>query len=327
MNKRTETGEAPPVFIFGFDRSGTTLFSMMIGAHPDIAVPFSTTGLWYRYGQKLEEYNGLTSECDVKAMVRDLLSEERIRLWDVEFNLEEMTRGMPLGNYPMVINRFHSEYARLKSKPRWGNIDIDTINNMDLANSWFPGGQFIHIVRDGRDVAISNMAQCFSPAVSIGHCAKLWDRRVYTNIKMGRILGGAKYLIIRYEDLILETEKTLQQVCKFLKVDYSAQMLNYARQAKEKVPENRRFLWPLLTKPPVKENAYKWRILMNKSQRIVFEREAGALLKSLGYEAYERIPRSVCAYGLELWYFLNIPHHIKRFAWYVRKTLQIRKKK
>ena len=31
--------------MFGFERSGTTLLSMMVGAHPEIAVPLSVTGL------------------------------------------------------------------------------------------------------------------------------------------------------------------------------------------------------------------------------------------------------------------------------------------
>ena len=42
-----------PVFMFGYERSGTTLLSMMVGAHPQIAVPFNVTGIWYRFGDRL----------------------------------------------------------------------------------------------------------------------------------------------------------------------------------------------------------------------------------------------------------------------------------
>ncbi|MEQ9609881.1 MAG: sulfotransferase, partial [Kiloniellaceae bacterium] len=42
--------EVKPIFLFGMERSGTTLLSMMVGAHPQIAVPLATTGMWIDFG-------------------------------------------------------------------------------------------------------------------------------------------------------------------------------------------------------------------------------------------------------------------------------------
>ena len=58
-----------PFFMFGFERSGTTLLSMIVGAHPDIAVPLSVTGMWFRYGAKLDTYNNLETHEDVERIV------------------------------------------------------------------------------------------------------------------------------------------------------------------------------------------------------------------------------------------------------------------
>src|SRR3990172_4414 len=96
-----------PVFLFGYERSGTTLLSMMVGAHPHIAVPLSTTGLWYRYGRLLDHYDQLRTAQSVERLVEDLLQEERIRLWDVELSLDAVLEGLAPCSYPTVIARFH----------------------------------------------------------------------------------------------------------------------------------------------------------------------------------------------------------------------------
>ncbi len=77
-------GACPPFFVFGFERSGNTLLAMMLGAHPNIAVPLSTTGMWLRYAERLNDYARLAATNDMERLVDDLLAEQRIRLWDVQ---------------------------------------------------------------------------------------------------------------------------------------------------------------------------------------------------------------------------------------------------
>jgi hypothetical protein len=300
MNVQT----SPLVFLFGFERSGTTLLSMMIGAHPRIAVPLSATGLWYRYGRALDRYNGIQSRADLDRLVDDLLAEERVRLWDETFTREEVLDGLQAGDYAQVVARFHSLYAQRKGKDLWGNIDIGTLDDMDLANEWFPDVRFLHIVRDGRDVALSHKTYPYG-ASNIAECADHWVRDVRQNLKMGAMIGRRRYLVIRYEDLIRHTEGTLRRVCEFLEISYSSQMLEYGKMVDEKVPEDRRWLWPLLDKPPSTTPVYRWKKEMTATERTLFERMASSQLTDLGYETYSIIPKTLAAYALELWCFLG----------------------
>jgi hypothetical protein len=215
-------------FLFGFERSGTTLLSMMVGAHPDIAVPLSVTGLWFRYGEKLESYNNLAGQSDLELIVDDLLAEERINLWDVEISRDELLRDLPLGSYPAVIDRFISLYAAAKGKSHWGVIDIRTLTDMATAHNWFPDARFLHIVRDGRDVAVSHETIPFG-ASNTWECADQWTRKVDANLRMGEILGASRYLTIRYEDLVLESEATLKKMCGFFDVSCSDGMLQFQK--------------------------------------------------------------------------------------------------
>jgi len=64
-----------PFFIIGFQRSGTTLLRVMLDAHPNIAIPLDTVGLWNRYERKLENYDGLATAAGRSRIISDLLAE------------------------------------------------------------------------------------------------------------------------------------------------------------------------------------------------------------------------------------------------------------
>ncbi len=290
--------------MFGFERSGTTLLSMMVGAHPEIAVPLTVTGLWYVYAGRLGSYGSLATRDDVARLVDDLLAEERIKLWDVTLARDEVLQDLPVGSYPAVVRRFHELYARSKGKPHWGNLDIATLDEMDEANRWFPSARFLHIVRDGRDVSLSHETMPYGASNTL-ECAEKWTHRLGVNLKMGQILGPDRYKVIRYEDLVEKSESTLESICSFFGTCYSPAMLEYPRMVDEKVPEDRRWLWPALDKPPDRSKVYGWKKKMSPTKRIVFEGAGASMLEQLGYETYERMPKSLSAYAYELWCFLG----------------------
>jgi hypothetical protein len=147
---------------------------------------------------------------------------------------------------------------------------------------------------------------------NIADCAHAWVARVGVNAKMGRILGAERYCALRFEDLIGETEKTLKHLCRFLGVPFDGAMLQYGTMVEEKIPEDRRWLWPSLNQPPQSSKVALWRRSMSRSQRIVFEDIASRALKEWGYETFDRRPKSLCAHLLALWYFLTQGGRLKR---------------
>lgn len=293
-----------PIFLFGMERSGTTLLSMMIGAHPLVAVPLATTGMWVDFARRLErDFNGLAGPGDVARLVDAIRAHERIGLWDTELDREALLADLPLQDYGAIVARFHAGYARAKGKPFWANVDIATLDGMDLVNGWFSGARFLHIVRDGRDVALSHQTMPYG-AGNIAECARAWVSRTTTNAKMGRILGPERYMTVRFEDLVLAAPETLERICRFMQIPYNEGMLRYGDMVEEKIPPDRRWLWPAISRPPQQSKVGRWRQRMTRSQRIVFEGIANRTLKEWGYDAYDQVPRSVTAYLLDLWYYL-----------------------
>lgn len=313
QSQSSSAENAPAIFLFGFERSGTTLLSMMVGAHEHIAVPLTCTGMWYRYYARLGDYGSLRTRDDVERMVDDLLAEERIGLWDAEIDRAALLDGLEPGSFAAVFARFHAAYAAAKGKDIWANIEIATITRMDIANRWFANARFVHIVRDGRDVALSHRTMPYG-AATISECAANWSARLDANLTMGNVFGPERYLLVRYENLVVDSETELRRICAFIGVGYSPQMLLYHTMVDGKIPDDRRWLWPNLDRPPDKSKVYRWKNEMTTTERIVFERSGNNMLRELGYDAFDEIPRSPRADLLEIWYSLRLARRIRRYA-------------
>ena len=53
---------------------------------------------------------------------------------------------------------------------------------------------------------------------------------------------------------------------------------------------------------------------MDKKRRIIFEGEAGVLLKRLNYETWPQVPKLMSAYVFELWCFLGRQGRMRRLS-------------
>jgi hypothetical protein len=311
----TLTPFAGPVFVVGFQRSGTTLLRLMLNAHPQIAIPHDSAELWFDYRDKaVTEYGGLREPAQVVRMVEALLAEPRIKAWQTELpRAQLLAQPLPTG-FPEVMRRFHEVFARQHGKRIWGDKNTGTLVALDVLNREFPESRIVHLVRDGRDCALSHMSKEYIYGYeNILRTAVEWREQTTLCHKMGAMLPPERFLELRYEELILSAEVALRATCAFLGVDYAPEMLKYHEQVNENVPAEKRGLWPLLDRPPVTSNVYKWKSQLTPADRAVFERNAGVLLKELGYETLSGPIRS--GRLRELWYHVH-----QRLAWRFHRT-------
>ena len=274
---------APPFFIVGFQRSGTTLLRLMLDNHPDIAIPLDTVGLWARYEDRLADYGGLADEAEVGRMVRDILADERIRLWQVPLAADHILALRRYPGLPGLMDAFHLAYAEARGKRQWSDKDPGNMHRIDRLHRWFPTCRIVHIIRDGRDACLSHRGQSFG-VQDLTECADLWREQVEWVRRMGVLLGASRYHELQYEDLVARPEEVLRGVAAFLGLPWAPEMLTYHERVDRSVPEEKRHLWPLLNQRPVADNAGRWREGMTAGERICFERRAGRMLAKLGYE-------------------------------------------
>jgi hypothetical protein len=192
---------------------------------------------------------------------------------------------------------FYRLYANRFGKPRWGDKTPIYAKSLNQIRAVLPEARFIHLIRDGRDVALSLRHMWFSPGASVEDQAKYWREFVEAARHDGA--GHRDYLEVRYESLVLQTEETLRRVCRFIELDYEDAMLSYYSRTPERLREHKGGILPdgtvqtqeerirqqlRTTKPPDPSCVFAWRTKMSVKERDAFNLVAGDLLRELGYE-------------------------------------------
>jgi hypothetical protein len=189
-------------------------------------------------------------------------------------------------------------YAEREGKSRWGDKTPGYVREMHRIQSVLPEARFIHLIRDGRDVALSVLGMNWGPS-TVPEAAFRWKKRILRAREQAPRIGH--YVEIRYEDLVRDTEATLRRVCEFTDLPYDEAMLRYHERAEERLREKDRDLdrgpekepqpaearmesHALATEPPDPERIERWRTEMSREDRAVYEELAGELLADLGYE-------------------------------------------
>src|SRR5262249_35446578 len=120
---------ARPIFIVGCGRSGTTLLRLMLDSHPAIAAG--------------EETKFLT---DLEPIVG-----EHWRL----LHTYGFDRAWWLDRIRAFYGGFLEEYATRRGKRRWAEKTPGYTFHLAFLDELFPDAQYLHLIRDGRDVVAS----------------------------------------------------------------------------------------------------------------------------------------------------------------------------
>jgi len=271
-----------PTFLFGFERSGTTLLTMMVGAHPRLSCPLSVTGTWWHFADRLAEFGRLETPADIRRMVAEVAVHERLALWNVSFDEDRIASQISPGSYSDLVSAFHTAAAQAEGKSAWVNMDIVTLFRFEDVARLFPTARFVQIVRDGRDVALSFKGYRYGGLNAL-EIADQWSRATVAADRIGHALGPERYLRLRYEDIVALPEDTLDQFCDFIGERFEPAMLDYAKDVSRKVPQKTRDLWPVLDRPPQTDRVERWKREMKGSERYVIEESARDALDRFGY--------------------------------------------
>lgn len=281
----------PAPFIVGVSRSGTTLLRLMLDAHPELAIPPETHFL-----QALIERPPASAE-------EFLLVVTGAQTWpDFHLEAEELrARVEALAPFSLAsaVEAFYAAYAAGRGKPRWGDKTPPYVLRIAAIHRLLPRTRFIHIIRDVRDVALSQSDKWFGPGADVERAAAFWRDRIETARRQAAELPEGAYLEIRYEDLVAAPEGVLRRICAAIELDFSPAMLDYHREARQRLDELEdwrdgdgnivvpRERWLEIhrhtLRPPDSEQIGKWRRHYTPDEAARFRAVAGALMDELGY--------------------------------------------
>ena len=256
---RTTTEE--PFFLVGSERSGTTLLRLMLAHHPEIECApefeflverLSASGGW----PELEPYY-------------DWLSTNRIFL----------PHGLVIDrtlDYPALMKSFLRQYCERSAKPLRG---ATCHKHFDRLLGIWPRARFVHLVRDGRDVARSCIAMGWAGNVWAG--AERWLEAEWLWAAVAPRIDPAHRHELRYEDLIRDPGRELARLCAFLGTDFDPAMLEYHRDSSYERPD------PKLVG--------QWKQKLTPRELALLEARIGPMLRERGYEPSGVAPVPVSA--------------------------------
>lgn len=174
----------PMPIIVGAPRAGTTLLRFMLDSHPEIAIP-PETGFLTRCAEFVNQ-DAITC-----AEFHDALTHHppQMRTWtDFGIPAEDFWAALQKIE-PFTVTEgyrtFYKLYIARFHKPRWGGKSPHNIFYLPQIEKILPEAHFIHIIRDGRDAALSLRPLWFSPGSEIETLATYWYKWVSSGRQKG----------------------------------------------------------------------------------------------------------------------------------------------
>ena len=252
-----------PIFVVGTMRSGSTLFRLILDAHPHIAISEETGFM-----------GGLAAAKQIPNWARGRNWFERLGYTEQEFDdrLREFYSGM------------FQRHARSQGKSRWGEKTPFHSRHIAQMAAVFPDAVFVAIVRHPGAV-VTSLVEKFH--YDTADAVTYWDSTNKEILRRGLELADDRFALLRYEDLVEHPEETLRELVGFLGEPWSDDLLRHNDvQAARGTPRisagNTRTRDAIST-----QSAHRWADSMTDATRRLLDDSAGPLARFLGYEPTE----------------------------------------
>ena len=248
----------------------------MLDSHPDLAVPPEAHSVIRLMGHQVRPL-------DIDDLLAEFAGDKYFADWQLPMaSLEFLRHDQRVVTRADAIAGLYFAYARAHGKARYADKTPSHIVELELLAERFPNAQFLHIVRDGRDVAASMVTMNFG-ASRFAEAARTWRRKTVRAHRIGLTLGPARYRELHYEDLVADPGRTLETVCEFLGLPDDPGMLDYHERADDLLRGLRDTDHIQGIRRPPTVGIRDWHVDVPPHDIAVFDEIAGEGLDLLGY--------------------------------------------
>lgn len=273
-----------PIFVVGCPRSGTTLLYHML----------ASSGCFVDYRAELHAFNVIGPKHGNLLHRRD--REQFLKQWLYSDNFDKTRLNRDAVQAEVLdhcrstkefLSTIMEMMARDRDVGRWAECTPAHLFHMHQIQVAFSGkAKFIHMIRDGRDVALSLAKQGWiapfpwDKGKRLSVAALFWKRCIDFADQHSNQLGDA-YREVSFEQLVTEPEKTLGMVSDFVgeSLDYDyiqANAIGCVRQPNSSFSDGQEF-------NPIE----RWRKGMPRLELARIERLVGATLAGKNYSAHD----------------------------------------
>jgi len=253
-----------PIFLVGAERSGTTVLRLMLSHHPDIT--------WLNEFEYAVDFILDKNEWPQLKQYYDWLDVHRI------FRASQLTINQNL-SYPELINDFLVQHRDRSQK---SIVGATVHRHFDRLLRIWPNARFIHLLRDGRDVARSTIGMGWAGNVWAG--VERWIEAEELWSTLQEAVPAERRVDVTYESLISNPPQELTRICEFIGVNYSPSMMNYIQQTTYDTPDPKYIA--------------QWRRKLSEREIQLVEARIADMLATRGYEL-SGLPRLNITAGLQ----------------------------
>ncbi|MBN2487229.1 MAG: sulfotransferase [Bacteroidales bacterium] len=266
------------IFLSYLNRSGSTLLANMLSRSPDICVCPEADILYKLFLKRPEQFIGPQNIIKYK---KTLSGDTKFRLWDISSeNLLRINRSN-LQNFLAILDRFRETHYPSSSCIVFKQNYLYKLSETSLAGNEF---YFINLLRDPRAIFASQKTTV-SPATGKAMCrnifvfARSWNSYIDG---LEKISPWKKSISVTYENLVTETEITLEKLCRFF--GYSNWVLNMHRKTELSrwLTFEYKNIHTNIDSPPYAGSLNKWKAILKQSEVFALS----VILKEFGFYSF-----------------------------------------
>lgn len=241
----TQEQPATVHFLVGFPRSGTTLLTQMLDAHPGIEVMDEFPFLRRTYNKAIRMLDGKPIKYNTDLGPYQIAELQEMYMQSLRAYIKEYTDEDEVSPDTVYIDK----------------MPMSLVLN-GFVHKLFPKAKFILSLRHPCDCALSNYMQHYQSNAAMENMRDLGDIVTLYTKCFDLFLSTAETLKqdvhqVRYEDLIENFEDETAKICDFLGVDNAPEIKNYRETVLSKksvsTPSYQQITEPLYTK-----SKYRW---------------------------------------------------------------------
>ena len=276
--------------IIGTQRSGSNLLRLMLNEHPAICAPHPPHIL-ATFMPHLKKYGSLDDPIRFETLIEDtcqLVESNPVPWAGVKLDRDIIRSRCRVNSMIEVFRVIYELKAEKSEKQFWCCKSM--VNFMYFSNLESSGVRpyYLHLVRDGRDVA-SSFRKTSIGEKHIYHLARQWKHDQQMSNRIIAKVGQGRGLRIHYEDLIRFPEKTIAKVFNWLGIDFHDSVLRYYLSGESALTASGGEMWANLRKPILSNNSWKFTNELLPHEISIFEAVSGRDLENYDYRLINRL--------------------------------------
>ena len=258
------------IFIVGCGRSGTTLLRTMLNHHRDVFIPLECYFIsdYLKYGHKLNK----------KSLLKMFFKEPQLLLWFKQSNNLETESVSP----EKLTTLIHEVAMKKENKKIWGQKTPRFIRDYELFKKYFPDIKYLFLVRDPRAVVNSFKASKAHNS-HISYIVKRWINDNKLGLSLLQDYPDDTELV-KFEELISQPRKVLEDICSFLGIDFDPNVLNYNIKGDAEYSSLAKKTIVQLNVKPNRETIKKWIQHLSTKEIVYIENKCKELMNVFGYK-------------------------------------------